>query len=166
MCSCSEGLVGESGQATVEAAFVIPVVFLLLIMLCQPLIILYDRMVMENAAAETCRALMTRPESGVPDEVFEDYARRRLGSIPPLEVFHVHEGGCSYQIELSGSEASGSVSVSISNRLRLLPLIGLGAQLLGRADASRAITQRVEVTLPSRPSWATGSPDDWRSRWD
>ena len=40
------------GQATVEAAVSLPVIFTLLLMLVQPSIILYDRLVMQQAAAE------------------------------------------------------------------------------------------------------------------
>ena len=42
----------EGGQATVEAAVLIPVLFTVLLLLIQPGIILYDRMVMNYAAAE------------------------------------------------------------------------------------------------------------------
>ena len=41
----------ERGQATVEAAFAVPVLMVLVLMLVQPGIILYDRIVMEGAAA-------------------------------------------------------------------------------------------------------------------
>ena len=41
----------DSGQATVEAAFLIPVIFVAMMVLLQPGIILYDRMVMNHAAA-------------------------------------------------------------------------------------------------------------------
>ena len=49
----------DSGQATVEAAFLIPVIFIVMMVLLQPGIILYDRMVMNHAAAEACRMLAT-----------------------------------------------------------------------------------------------------------
>ena len=63
------------GQSTVEAAVALPVVFLLVLLLVQPGIVLYDRMVMAGAAG---RGL---PASG--DE------RRRCGDLrgvraPPL----------------------------------------------------------------------------------
>ena len=47
------------GQSTVEAAVALPVVFLLVLLLVQPGIVLYDRMVMAGAAAEGCRLLAT-----------------------------------------------------------------------------------------------------------
>ncbi|MBQ9069707.1 MAG: pilus assembly protein, partial [Eggerthellaceae bacterium] len=59
----------DRGQATVEAAFAIPVLFVLLLMLVQPGIVLYDRIIMRHAAAEGCRLLATRSvSSGMTDE--------------------------------------------------------------------------------------------------
>ena len=49
----------ECGQTTVEAAFGLPIVFLLVLLLAQPGIVLYDRMVMASAASEACRLLAT-----------------------------------------------------------------------------------------------------------
>jgi hypothetical protein len=170
MCSCTERtrVFWRRGQATLEAAFLIPVVCLLLLMLCQPIIILYDRMVMESAAAEGCRLLATCTSSASGDyaaDKYEGYVKRRLGSIPPVECFHIHEGECSYEIRMSGNERSSHVSVAITNRLRLLPIIGLGAELLGRCEPGRVYTQQVEVTMRSRPDWASGSPREWARRW-
>ncbi len=48
----------ERGQATVEAAFAVPVLMVLVLMLVQPGIIRYDRIVMEGAAAAGCRLLV------------------------------------------------------------------------------------------------------------
>ena len=49
----------EGGQSTVEAAFLLPVFLLVLGLLLQPAIILYDRCVMQSAAAEACRLVAT-----------------------------------------------------------------------------------------------------------
>lgn len=51
---------GTKGQATIEAAALIPVLFILLLLLLQPSILLFDRIVMKNAAAEGCRLLATK----------------------------------------------------------------------------------------------------------
>ena len=71
------------GQSTAEAAVALPVVFLLVLLLVQPGIVLYDRMVMAGAAAGGGRPFGRRrlPASG--DE------RRRCGDLrgvraPPL----------------------------------------------------------------------------------
>ena len=61
------------GQSTVEAAVALPVVFLLVLLLVQPGIVLYDRMVMAGAAAEGCRLLATSDGDAA---TCEEYVRR------------------------------------------------------------------------------------------
>lgn len=68
------------GQSTVEAAVALPVVFLLVLLLVQPGIVLYDRMVMAGAAAEGCRLLATSDGDAA---TCEEYVRRRLGRSLP-----------------------------------------------------------------------------------
>lgn len=154
------------GQTTVEAAYLIPVLLLLILLMVQPMILLYNLMVMQNAAAETCRLLVTAtPQGAYSAEKYEGYARRRLASIPPVDVFHVHQGSCSYEISLEGNEYSSEVSVRIVNRLKPLPLIGWGADFLGMTDSEGLLRQEVWVSLPTQPSWVAGSggndPEGW-----
>lgn len=156
--SSAQGLLGAAvrgrGQATVEGAFLIPVILLLLLLLIQPGIILYDRMVMGAAAAEGCRLLATRTAvlEGS-DEACEQYVRRRLGAVPQQENFHVHESGCSWVIELAGDEHASSVSVSIETQIEPLPLFDFGAAALGLTNGSGNFVQRVEVSQPVRATW-------------
>ena len=91
------------GQSTVEAAVALPVVFLLVLLLVQPGIVLYDRMVMAGAAAEGCRLLATSDGDAA---TCEEYVRRRLGAIPPLDVFHVHDSGCTWEVRCEGGGAA------------------------------------------------------------
>jgi hypothetical protein len=49
----------EEGQSTVEAAVLLPTVFVLLALLVQPVCLLYTRTLMHGAAAETARAVLT-----------------------------------------------------------------------------------------------------------
>lgn len=160
--------ISDRGQTTVEAAFLLPIFVLLLLLLCQPIILLYNRMVMQNAACEGCRLLMTRSvgESPYGVDAYEDYIKRRLGVIPSLSIFHIHDPDCSYEIKLEGDEASGNVKVSISNKVLLLPLIGQSAALLGKSESGGVYTQVVEVQLPSRQAWVRGTPDDWANSWE
>ena len=146
------------GQATVEGAFVIPVLFLALLLLIQPGILLYDRIVMESAAADACRMLMTRVADGEVDpRSYEEAVRRHLGAIPQQENFHCHEGGCSWRIELSGDECSEAVSVRIAGRVRLLPLLGGGARLLGMADDSGCIELAVHREAAGYDDWVAAN---------
>ena len=148
----------EAGQASVEAAFLIPIVFIMLLLLIQPGIILYDRMVMQSAASEGCRLLATKTDAvGFSDEKYESYILRRLGSIPPQDNFHVHNGTCSWEIELVGNENSAVVNVTIKNKVRPLPLLDSGAKLLGLLDESGLLTIEVSVSMPTQPYWVSGS---------
>ena len=161
MCSSIDERVGarsDGGQTTIEAAFALPIVFLLLLMLMQPAIVLYDRIVMEGAAAESCRMLTTAgaAESGT---IAEDFVHRRLAAIPQAPWFHVHDGGCSYRISLSGGESASTVTVSIANEIQPLPLIDGAAILLGATNGAGHLEIAVECSLPTQPEWvsATGT---------
>jgi len=155
-----------SGQTTVEAAYLIPVLLLLILMLLQPMILLYNRMVMENAAAEGCRLLATATAQGAySHEKHEGYIQRRLASIPPVDIFHVHGGGCSWIITLEGDEMSSEVSVSIVNQVKPLPLIGWGASLLGLTNENNNFVQEVKVTMPTLPNWVDANGGNDPTGW-
>ena len=158
------------GQATVEAAIMIPILFLLLLLLIQPAILLYNRMVMQNAAAEGCRLLSTRVDiANYSGDKYEGYVKRRLASIPPVDIFHAHTGSNTWEIELIGGETSNEVTVRITNHLKPLPLLDFGASLLHLTDAQGYLIQVVEVTMPTQPDWvwtnSKGGPADWAAQW-
>lgn len=159
MSSCTDGARRESGQSTVEAAFCIPVLFVLLLLLVQPGIVLYDRAVMHGAAAEACRLLATRTDAaGAGEEAYRASVLRRLGSVPQEEHFHVHEGdACSWQIELSGDEHADVVSVRVANKIKPLPLVDMGATLLGLTDADGHLSVEVSVEARTQPAWTAES---------
>ena len=137
-------VVDERGQGTVEAALAIPILFVLMLLLLQPGIIMYDRLVMGNAAAEGCRLLATSTDAlGFMDGSCEAFVRHRLASVPQHDCFHVHDGECSWDIRLSGNESSGVVSVSISNELKPLPLFDAGSTLLGLTNGNGNLVVRV-----------------------
>lgn len=138
-----------------EAAFLVPVVFVLLLLLLQPGIVLYDRMVMNGAAAEGCRLLATRTSAaGADAEAYRSSVLRRLGSVPQEEHFHVHGGGgCSWEIVLDGDESAGEVSVTIRNKLEPLPIVDAAATLLGLVDEAGHLTVEVSASALSQPRW-------------
>lgn len=157
-------IAGEKAQATVEAAFALPIIMLLLLMLLQPGIVLYDRMVMAGAAAEGCRLLSTASPSD--SSICEDFIRRRLSAIPQIDIFHIHGGGCSYEVNLSGCEADQTVEVTISNRLKPLPLLDITMSLAGMTDPSGSIDITVSSSADTQPSWVEDSqygtdPGNW-----
>ena len=171
---CTKAMVrgGERGQATVEAAFALPVVCLGLLLLLQPGLILYDRLVMEAAASEGCRMLVTKTDAaGSMDRAVRAAVLHRLGSVPPVPCFHVHDGdACSWAIELQGDERSGYVGVAIENQVRPLPLLGAAAGLMGLLNDQGNLVVRVERESLAQPEWIDAAevgrdPGSWIGGW-
>lgn len=145
---------GNSGQSTVEAAFALPVLFLLVLLLVQPGIILYDRMVMQAAAAEGCRLLAT----GNGDEkACTAFVERRLGAVPQQDNFHVHSTGCTWEVQCEGGAAADRSQVTVRTEVRPLPLLDVGATLLGLVNERGNIEVEVRVSAPTRAAWAQKS---------
>lgn len=161
----------EAGQATVEAAFLLPVVFIALLLLLQPGMLLYDRIVMNAAASEGCRLLATKTAAaGDMAESCEAFVRHRLGAIPPVPCFHVHEGACSWDIRFEGDEASDVVRVTITNEVRPLPLLDAGGALLGMVNGNGNLEVKVVAEQSTQPAWARESglgddPAGWIGAW-
>lgn len=159
------GAIGErEGQASVEAALLLPVTMAILALLIQPACLLYTRGVMESSAAEGVRALATATGSGgTTTDACELFVRRRLEAVPELSCFHAG-GSNDWQVSCEGSEGSGSCSVSIEGHARPLPLLGLFAGALGAADEA-GIVLEVEVREDVRPEWLTGGYGEWIGMW-
>lgn len=157
-----------SGQGTVEAAFTIPIVFLLMLLLLQPGIVFYDYIVMQNAAAEGSRLAATTAASELSTSCTE-YVRHRLSAVPQQELFHVHDSVCTWEIEIIGGETAEYSEVRITNQLRPLPLFDVAFNLLGASNDSGNIEIHVKHTQRNQPEWvassATGSPADWVEMW-
>ena len=175
MSSCIDSvfvrLRAEDGQATVEGAFLIPLIFLLLLLLLQPGVLLYDRMVMSSAAAEGCRMLATRSSaSGIDASGYREAILRHLGAIPQQECFHRHQDGCSWEIEFTGDEHSPQVGVRITGSVKLLPLLDVGGTLLGLGDGKGNIEVSVSTSMPTQDDWVPSNglgmnPASWVGRW-
>ena len=155
----------QRGQATVEAAFLMPVILLAMLLLAQPAIILYDRAVMEAAAAEGCRML----ETLAPGD--EDAARaaveRRLDAIPDAPIFH--SGG--WTIELSGGEGQEYASVRIEHALEPLPLMGAGMGFLGLTGPGGLFIHDAFRQTEVVDAWVVESrlgadAEAWIGRWE
>lgn len=156
-----------AGQATVEAAFLLPTFFLVLLLLAQPGILLYDKIVMEAAATQGARLASTSAAAangGATEEVVRSY----LGAIPPIDIFHIHDGSCTYEVTVSGDESSSEVTVSIVNHARALPLAGFLADGIGVAEDG-VFSLVVEAREATQPGWVwdsgAGAPDGWAAGW-
>ncbi len=161
----------DAGQATVEAAFLIPVVFCVLLMLIQPGMILYDRVVMNAAASDACRLLATKTDaSGDMSGAVDAFVRHRLGAIPPVDCFHVHASGCSWDIQVEGNECSDQVRVVITNKVKPLPLFDVAASLLSLTDDGGTLSVKVEASRQTQPGWVASTdagrnPQGWIGAW-
>ena len=119
---------------------------------------MYDRLVMQAAASEGCRLLATKTAAaGDMAESCEAFVRHRLGAIPPVPCFHVHEGACSWDIRFEGDERSDVVRVTIANEARPLPLLDAGGALLGIVNGNGNLEVRVTAEESAQPSWARSS---------
>ena len=170
---CKASLLARSsrGQATVEAAFLIPVLFIGLLLLVQPGILLYDRIVMGAAATEACRLLATKTDAaGDMGESCEAFVRHRLGAVPPVACFHVHDGGCSWDIVLEGDEGSGAVRATIRTEARPLPLLDAGGAALGIVNGAGNFEIEVSAEQRTQPAWVDSAevgrdPAGWIGAW-
>lgn len=149
-----------SGQATVEAALLVPVVLTLVALLVQPACALYTRSVMAGTAAEVARLVATTRGS---DGDVRDYALRRLAAVPDVSVFH--EGGPeAWEVEAEGPGDDGRVTVRIEGSVRPLPLLGALVSALG-PSGDGCVTLRAEATLDARSEWVRGSYEEWIGIW-
>ena len=160
--TCCSSRRGRAGQATVEAAVLIPSVMLLLAVLIQPVCLLYTRAVMHGAAAETARAVVTARGAGGLTEC-EQYVRRRLAAVPEVSVFHVG-GADDWQIEVAQADGGRVASVAITGHARPLPLFNLVSAPLADKDGV-GLVLHVEVRQELRPSWLGGGYGDWLDMW-
>ena len=151
-------LADACGQASVEAAFLLPTVLLVLGMLLEPACLLYTRMVMGQAAAETARLLVT---SAVSADDVRSFCRKRLSAVPEASLFHVGSH-TDWEIELSNS--AGEVSVGIRGHARPLPVFGALAGLFLEHDG-QGIILSVRHVQRLRPAWLGGDADAWSKVW-
>ena len=87
----------ERAQATVEVAVLLPSFLIVLLLALQPICLLYTTSIMESAASQAARLLVTGED--VDDEAVQAFVMRRLAAVPDVSIFH--EGGpLSWQVEL------------------------------------------------------------------
>lgn len=161
---CFELLRERTAQATVEAAFLLPTFLTLVLLALQPVCLLYTQAVMESAAAQTARLMVTADAES--DEACRAFALRRLAAVPDVSVFHAG-GPLSWDIELTcAEETGGQVGVTIAGTVRPLPIIGAFARAFGETNASGDVRLEVSVDYEGRPAWLEGDYETWIAMWD
>lgn len=161
--AASRGFCAESGQATVEAAFALPVIFALMGLLLQPAVLLYDRCIMQSAAAETCRLVATGSCGSV---AAQGFALRRLAAVPALDLFHTQ--ACAWGVQVEDAGASGCATVSIKGHVKTLPLLGITASTMTSAEPDGCALLSCEVSSRLHPTWladAQGTAQEWIALW-
>ena len=161
---CTEAAGETRAQATVEAAFLLPVFLTVLLLALQPVCLLYTRAVMEGAAGQTARLMITSEQ---PDAAgYRAFALRRLAAVPDVAIFHAG-GPLAWDITCEAAAAgAGSVRVTVTGAVEPLPVLGAFAGLWGTRNAQGDIELAVEVAYEGRPSWLEGDYETWTAVWD
>ena len=150
-------LARNDGQATVEAAFLLPTVLLTMGLLLEPACLLYTLMAMRHAAAETARLLVTASS----ETDVRSFCLRRLEAVPEIGLFHTG-GSEDWVVDLSNE--AGVVSVTIRGHARPLPVLGLVVgSVLGRDE--RGVILKAEHRARLRPGWLGGDERAWSEIW-
>lgn len=146
-----------------EAALLIPVVLTVLLVTLQPACLLYTRAIMEAAAAQTCRLMITAgPEDA---DRCEAFALRRLAAVPDLPLFHAG-GPLAWDIALMpAGSTDGTVRVEIAGAASPLPVLGAFAALAGPRNGMGDIEIRVAAEYRGRPEWLEGTYETWIRAW-
>lgn len=149
---------GNDGQASVEAAVLIPSLLVVVALLVQPTCLLYTRSVMSGTAAEAVRLAAT---SSSTDEVVA-FVKRRLKAVPEVSVFHAG-GEADWSVSVSGT-GTARPRVEISGHARPLPLTAAIAGAVAGSDGS-GVVLKVEKEADARAGWVQGAYSDWVGMW-
>ncbi len=144
------------GQATVEAAVILPALMLTIALLVQPICLSYTRSIMRAAAAEGIRAAAT--SYGGELGPCRRYVFRRLRAVPEVPLFHV--GGHS-DWDVSIERTASHVAVRVAGHARPLPLMGVLMGALGRCDDTGVVLE-VTVSEDVQPTAVGGESGVWQ----
>jgi hypothetical protein len=134
MCSFINKLRSEDGQALSEAPVVITTLCVLCLILFQPVVTLYTKMVLGATAASLCRVVATR--GPVDDQaLLQSYSQGKISGLPRGSAFQVPG---SLRVEISGDAHADEIRVRLSLAQKTLPLLGLlvGAHRDGTVEVS------------------------------
>jgi len=132
----------ERGQALTEAPIAIVTLCMLALILFQPIVTLYTKMVLGAAAASLCRVVATdgaASSSGggasLSERLLQTYAEGKVAGLPRGSAFQIPG---SLRVETTGDAHAAKVSVRLSLDQKALPLLGLliGARRDGTVEVS------------------------------
>ena len=154
-----------------EAAITIPALLLALLLLIQPGILLYTYLIMQSAAAETCRIVATESLLEKNMDAVTNYAKRKLSAVPQQENFHVHDPLCTWDIYYEGDETTPGALVRITTEVKPLPFFDFGMAALGLLNENGNFTLKVVHETTSRSQWVQqnpigSDPNQWIERWN
>ncbi len=143
----------ERGQSSIEAAFILPIFILCIGLSIQPIIYMYTKTIMQEAADEGIRFAMSESNSYRTDR----FIRRRLEALPNSSLFHI---GDENEWDIDVIRGAGSVRVVIKGHLKAIPVLGSSAcAFLNRDDQGLII--EVESEQITEPSWREGDYETW-----
>lgn len=140
----------------------LPTFLVLILLALQPVCLLYTRAVMESAASQTARLMITAEGD---QDAYRAFALRRLSAVPDVSIFHAG-GPLSWDISCTPAESGSSVEVSIVGYVTPLPVLGAFARAFGNVNAQGDVQLEVRVAYEGRPAWLEGNYDSWVQRWE
>lgn len=149
----------SAGQATLEAALLMPSIMFVMALLLEPVCLGYTKILMQHAAHEALR-ITAYDRDGKFDEV-KRFIERRLTSVPELSLFHVG-GSDDWKIDIS--RADKTITVCIAGHARPLPLMGAVLQTFSKHD-DKGILLEVQAKQEIAPEWVGGSYEELQKIW-
>jgi hypothetical protein len=145
----------DSGQALAEAPFVVMVLCALVVVLLQPLALLYTKMVVGQVAADLTRVVACSEDAHAGSVLLKAYAADKLEGLPKGSAFVVPG---TLQVAVSGNARTARVQVTVSVEQEPLPLFGF----LGGSGVSsrRAVKVIGTATAVGALSEVSGTPAD------
>lgn len=150
---CKTFFHSENGQASIEAAFILPIALLCIGLALQPLLYMYSKSLCHQAAEEGVRYAMSEENNSRT----ERYILRRLSSIPSLPILHKGEEA-DWNIEII--RADNKVRISIMGHMAPLPLLGVPSKMFLPHDDD-GLKIKTEAEGPISPGWREGTYDEW-----
>lgn len=141
----------------------LPTFLTLILLALQPVCLLYTRAVMESAAAETARLMTTTTAE---DDDLKEFTRP-----PACRSAQRFDLSCRRAVVVGyrawpGPVPGGVSAVSVSGKVKPLPVIGAFARAMGGTAEGGYVELKVDVSYQSRPEWLEGDYDSWIAAWD